>query len=77
MDCHTWVKYRIMRAYVERMTCIEKRAIFHLMINCDSSDTFMPTIGLTFGEFAVWQLLIESNRKRVKEKCASRVLTVS
>lgn len=64
----TWKKYRIMRAYVDRMPACDKRAVFHALSTAESPNEFLPSLGLTAGEFAVWQVFGESNRKRFPKK---------
>lgn len=69
MDQPTWKKYVIMRAHVERISVFDKRLVFRLMFST-SVDELMPHLGITFGEFAIWQVHAESTRKHTAKERA-------
>lgn len=63
----TYIKYRVMQYYTQNLSLKEKRYIFQNIRNLNTSvnsDYFMPTIGLTLGEFSLFQILNESSRRK-------------
>jgi len=61
----TWKKYIIMqRALGVDLRIRDKRRVFAAMRVADvTHDHFIPSIGVTMGEFSYWQLMSESRRR--------------
>ena len=66
-DSTTWKKYIVIEHTVNTMRVRDKRFLFLCMRTHDhvNFDTFFPHYGITAGEFATWQVLGDSTRKRV------------
>ena len=63
----TWRKYVCMSAFVERMCLRDKRRIFQLMRTGEvHEEVFLPHIGLTFSEFATFQVFCDSQRRTAR-----------
>lgn len=60
----TWRKYVCIAQAVETLRVKDKRRIFQMMRHPGMHpDTFLPHIGLTLSEFAVFQVLADSQRR--------------
>ena len=63
----TWTKYIVLSKMVENLRVKDKRALFHVMRTSEvDENSFFPNYGFTAGEFSLWHVLSESNRKRRK-----------
>lgn len=64
----TWKKYIVLGNSIERLRVRDKRHIFQMIRTYDqvTPDTFFPQYGFTAGEFSVWQVLSDNNRKKQK-----------
>lgn len=62
----TWKKYVVLGKAIDRLRVRDKRHIFQMIRTYDkvTHDTFFPQYGFTAGEFSVWQVLADSNRKK-------------
>lgn len=66
----TWKKYIVIANYVQSFRIKDKRMLFNHMRQYPnlSSDTFLPTYGITAGDFAIWQILCNSRNFRRSKK---------
>lgn len=63
----TFEKYIVISCVVEKLRVKDKRQLFHIMRkNLDTlhHNSFFPAYGITAGEFAVWQILMETKKVR-------------
>ena len=62
----SWKKYIVLETHINTLRVKDKRYIFQLMRSFDgmSHDTFFPEYGITAGEFSMFQVIVESVRKR-------------
>ena len=59
-----WQRYSVVSNFVTKMSIKDRRLIFQLSRHFNATaDTFFPTFGITFSEFAVWYVLGENKRK--------------
>ena len=62
----TFRKFSVLARVVAGLSVKDKRLIYQLMRKEDDTvdqNTLLPHFGITFGEFSVWQVLGEQNRK--------------
>ena len=67
-----WQKYNIMSRHYERLTIANKRSIFGIMRkHCNVSgleNHYLPTFGITLGEFSMFHTISEHIMKIRKQK---------
>lgn len=60
----SWRKYVCMADAIENMRIREKRQVFQVMRSEQvSKDTFLPRLGISVSEFAVFQVLSDNSKR--------------
>jgi hypothetical protein len=62
----TWIKYIVIMKQVQSLSMREKRSAFYAMRNSPgcTSDTLLPKLGMTMGEFCVFHTLTQSMSRK-------------
>lgn len=69
MSDATWKKYVVLSAVIDQMRVRDKRHLFNMMRTMPvvNHNTLFTQYGITAGEFATWQVLGDTTRKRNRE----------